>query len=98
MPSTPYWVKNVTNLTSLPTSPIIIPKFEITFDELASRRRKRNLSQARAVFCYLAVDKLEYSGENMAKTLKISWRGVRDCRDRGKKILDNPEIINKYLT
>jgi hypothetical protein len=50
------------------------------------------------VFCYLAVDQLGYSGENMARTLKISGRGVSDCRDRGKKILDNPEIISEYLT
>ena len=73
-------------------------RFEITFDELASRRRKRNLSQARAVLCYLAVDKLGYSGENMARTLRISGRGVSDCRDRGEKILDSPEIISEYLT
>ena len=76
----------------------VCSRFEITFDELISRRRKRNLSQARAVFCYLAVDQLGYSGENMVRTLKISGRGVSDCRDRGKKILDNPEIISEYLT
>jgi REP element-mobilizing transposase RayT len=76
----------------------VCSRFEITFDELTSRRRKRNLSQARAVFCYLAVDQLGYSGENMVRTLKISGRGVSDCRDRGKKILDNPEIISEYLT
>jgi hypothetical protein len=38
------------------------------------------------------------SGENMARTLRISGRGVSDCRDRGEKILDNPEIISEYLT
>ena len=76
----------------------VCSRFEITFDELASRRRKRNLSQARAVFCYLAVDQLGYSGENMARTLRISARAVSDCRDRGEKILDDLEIINEYLT
>jgi REP element-mobilizing transposase RayT len=76
----------------------VCSRFEITFDELTSGRRKRNLSQARAVLCYLAVDKLGYSGENMARTLGISGRGVSDCRDRGKKILDNPETISEYLT
>ncbi len=76
----------------------VCSRFEITFDELASRRRKRNFSQARAVLCYLAVDKLGYSGENMARTLRISGRSVSDCRDRGEKILDNPEIISEYLT
>ena len=76
----------------------VCSRFEITFDELASRRRKRNFSQARAVLCYLAVDKLGFSGENMARTLRISGRSVSDCRDRGEKILDNPEIIIEYLT
>ena len=76
----------------------VCSRFEITLDELASGRRKRNFSQARAVLCYLAVDKLGYSGENMARTLGISGRGVSDCRDRGKKILDNPETISEYLT
>jgi len=75
----------------------VCSRFEITFDELASRRRKRNFSQARAVLCYLAVDKLGYSGENMARTLRISGRSVSDCRDRGEKILDDPEIISEYL-
>ena len=27
----------------------------------------------------------------------ISGRGVSDCRERGKKILDKPEIIGEYL-
>ena len=76
----------------------VCSRFEITFDELTSGRRKRNLSQARAVLCYLAVDKLGCSGENMARTLGISGRGVSDCRDRGIKILDNPKTISKYLT
>ncbi len=65
----------------------VCSRFEITFDELASKSRKRQLSQARGVVCYLAVDKLGYSGENIARTLKISGPGVNDCRDRGNKIL-----------
>lgn len=36
----------------------VCSRFEITFDELASSRQKRNLSQARAVLCYLGADKL----------------------------------------
>jgi putative transposase len=73
-------------------------KFEITLDELVSKRRKRELSRARAVLCYLAVDELNYSGEDLARVLAMSGRGVGDCRDRGQKILDNPEIIREYLS
>jgi len=45
-----------------------------------------------------AVEKLGYSGDNMARTLRISGRAVSDCRDRGEKILENSEIISEYLT
>jgi len=30
--------------------------------------------------------------------LTMSGRGVSDCRDRGQKIIDNPEIIREYLS
>jgi len=76
----------------------VCSKFEITLDELVSKRRKRELSRARAVLCYLAVDELSYSGEDLARILAMSGRGVGDCRDRGQKILDNPEIIREYLS
>ena len=62
------------------------------------KRRKREISRARAVLCYLAVDEMDYSGEELARILEISGRGVSDCRDRGKIIIDNPEIIREYLS
>ena len=40
----------------------------------------------------------DYSGEELARILEISGRGVSDCRDRGKIIVDNPEIIREYLS
>ncbi len=75
----------------------VCSKFEVTLDELVSKRRKRELSRARAVLCYLAVDELNYSGEDLARSLAISGRGVSDCREREKKILDKAEIIGEYL-
>jgi len=76
----------------------VCSRFEITLDELVSKRRKRKLSRARAVLCYLAVDELNYSGEDLARILSISGRGVSDCRDRGQKVVVNPEIIREYLS
>ena len=67
------------------------------YKDLASKSRKRQLSQARGVVCYLAVDELGYSGDDVARMLRISGRGVSDFRERGKKILDKPEIIREYL-
>ena len=75
----------------------VCAKFEIRVKDLVSKSRKRYLSQARGVACYLAVDKLGYSGDNVARSLRISGRGVSDCRERGKKIFDKPEIIGEYL-
>ncbi len=75
----------------------VCAKFEIRVKDLVSKSRKRYLSQARGVVCYLAVDELGYSGDDVARNLRISGRGVSDCRERGKKILDKAEIIREYL-
>ena len=45
----------------------------------------------------MAVDELGYRGDDVARSLRISGRGVSDCRERGRKILDKPEIIGEYL-
>ena len=76
----------------------VCAKFEIKVKDLISTSRKRCLSQARGVVCYLAVDELGYMGDDVARSLKISGRGVSDCRERGRKILDKPEIIGELLT
>ena len=76
----------------------VCAKRKIKFKDLISKSRKRYLSQARAEVCYLAVDKLDYRGDDVARILRISGRGVSDCRQRGRKILDNTKIIDDYLT
>ena len=75
----------------------VCAKREIKVKDLISKSRKRYLSQARGVVCYLAVDELGYPGDDVARSLRISGRGVSDCRQRGRKILDKPEIIDEYL-
>jgi hypothetical protein len=75
----------------------VCTEFGIRVKDLVSKSRKRQLSQARGVVCYLAVDELGYSGDDVARRLRISGRGVSDCRERGKKILDNSKIISEYL-
>ena len=69
------------------------------------------LSQARGVVCYLAVDELGYSGDDVARSLRISGRGGERLPREGKEnplvpwnpILllfnwyDKPEIIGEYL-
>ena len=65
----------------------VCAKLEIRVKDLVSKSRKRYLSQARGVVCYLAVDELGYSGDYVARSLRISGRGVSDCRERGMKII-----------
>jgi putative transposase len=76
----------------------VCSRFRITPADLTSKRRKREISRARAALCYLAVDQLDYSGEELARVLSLSGRGVSDCRDRGQKMFHNPEIISEYLS
>jgi len=75
----------------------VCSRFGIMFDELVSKNRRRRLSQARAAVSYLAVDKLGYTGEDVARLLKVSGRSVSNCRERGKILLDNKETIREYL-
>ncbi len=56
----------------------VCAKREIKVKDLVSKSRKRYLSQARGVLCYLAVDALGYSGNDVARSLRISGRGVSD--------------------
>jgi len=76
----------------------ICAEHKIKVKDLISKSRKRYLSKARAEVCYLAVDKLGYRGDDVARSLRISGRGVSDCRQRGRKILDNTKVINEYLS
>ena len=62
---------------------MVCAKLEIRVKDLMSKSRKRCLSQARGVVCYLAVDELGYRGDDVARSLRISGRGVSDCRERG---------------
>ena len=62
----------------------VCSRFGIMFDELVSKNRRRRLSQARAAVSYLAVDKLGYTGEDVARLLKVSGRSISNCRERGK--------------
>jgi hypothetical protein len=64
----------------------VCKKFETEPSDLISPSRRRHLSKARAVVCYLAVHELGYRGVQVARELNISGRAVSDCLERGKKI------------
>ena len=65
--------------------------------DLKSTKRNRKVSYARTVISYLAVNYLGCNATEIARNLRISGMGVGKCVDRGKKVLDMPEIIKEYL-
>ena len=70
---------------------------DLDMEDLKSSKRNRKVSYARAVISYLAVNQLGWNASDVARKLRISGMGVGKCVDRGKKILDKPEIIKEYL-
>ena len=72
-------------------------RFKTEPRDLISPSRRRQLSKARAVVSYLAVHELGYSGVQVGRELRISGKGVSMCVERGRKVLDNQEVIGEYL-
>ena len=72
-------------------------KVDLDMEDLKSSKRNRKVSYARAVISYLAVNQLRWNASDVARKLRISGMGVGKCVDRGKKILDKPEIKKEYL-
>ena len=71
---------------------------DVHIEELKSSKRNRKVSHARAIISYLAVNQLGLSASEVALKLGISGMGVGKCVERGKKSLDNPELIREYLS
>ena len=76
----------------------VAANIDIDMEELKSSKRNGRISRARAIISYVAVNQLEYNASEVARKLRISGMGVGKCVDRGKKILDNAEIIREYLS
>ena len=60
---------------------------------LISRCRNSQISKARAVGCYLAVNELGINGVQIGRSLKISGKGVSNCAERGKVVVNKSSII-----
>ncbi len=63
---------------------LVLERYEIEKDDMYSGSRKRRISEARSVFCYLCVRGLGESMTSMAKRLGISQAAVGYAVDRGK--------------
>lgn len=71
---------------------LVCQRFRIGIKDLVSPIRKRKISEARSVICYLAVYELGYKGIEVSKKLGISGKGVSVCVERGKRLFDNPNV------
>ena len=65
---------------------------------IISASRKREISEARGIICYLAVNDLGYSTSEVGRSLSINRENAGRCALRGKKVLekytDLSDIVN----
>ena len=74
----------------------VASSFDMSVDDLKTSSKNRNIVQARAVLCYLAVRKLRFSCTEVARRLNISPNTVSMAVSRGQKIEDI-KLIQKQL-
>jgi len=55
---------------------------------IISTSRKREISEARGIICYLAINDLGYSTTEVGRSLSINRENAGRCALRGKKTLD----------
>ena len=72
-------------------------KFEIETRDLIQGKRRGIFSQARALISYLAVYELSCTGSEVARSIRISEKGVSKCVERGKKVIDSSDRMCEYL-
>ena len=70
---------------------------EIATKNLISSKRKKDISNTRAIISYLAAIELRYSGAKIASELRLSEKSVSRCIERGKKLVDNDKKLLEYL-
>ena len=60
----------------------------IDLKDLISSKRKKDISNTRAIISYLAAIELRHSGAKIASELRLSEKSVSRCIERGKKLLE----------
>ncbi|RZB29811.1 MAG: hypothetical protein SRB1_02091 [Desulfobacteraceae bacterium Eth-SRB1] len=69
----------------------------IDLKDLISSKRKKDISNARAIISYLAAIELRHTGAKIALELKLSEKSVSRCIERGKILVDNNKELLEYL-
>ena len=71
--------------------------FDIAPETILRRSRSKAVSEARAVFCYLAVQLAGLNGTEVGRILSIGPSSVSRAIQRGKKICQNHSTLEKLL-
>ena len=61
---------------------------DLKTESILSSSRMREVSKARAIVSFLAVNDMGYSATDVARALSIGRVSARQCLDRGEKLLD----------
>ena len=69
----------------------------ISTKDLLSSKRKRKISNTRAIISYLAAIELRYTGARIALELRLSEKSVSRCIERGQRLFDNDKGMLEYL-
>ena len=66
-------------------------------ETIISSSRKRRVSEARGIICYLAVNDMGYSTSEVAHALDVRRVSAGQCVNRGEKILDKNRNLRDKL-
>ena len=72
--------------------------FDLKEASIISARRKGEISEARGIICYLAVNDLGYSAAEVAHALDLRRVSAGQCVTRGEKLLDKKVDLRDKLT
>ena len=72
--------------------------FDLTPEALEQRGRQNETSAARALFCYLAVIKLQYSGTEVGRMLGVGVSSVSRAVRRGEELFRSRDDVRLWWT
>jgi len=79
----------------------ITQEMEVTREEILGRSRRREISEARSVLCYVCLRRLGMTGTQLVEMLQMSSGGVHTASDRGETFMkenaDFERSLRSYL-
>jgi len=75
----------------------IASHLDLKTERIISASRRKEISEARALVCYFAINNLSYSASEVARSLAISRVNAGRCAERAKKVLDNYEDLKDIV-